>query len=139
MKKFRETDALSFYRSRNVLGWSKSFVPDQKFIYLLWQSQKFWARQKDDLHSIKLFLCRHKTFWNLYKEKPIIKKKCICFSILRAWLSHVFPNFKLSLFCFLTRQKFLIKIKIDKLSFLTTCNLLKNNKKICGFTIRENI
>ena len=26
------TYALSFYRSQNVLGWSKFFVPDQKFI-----------------------------------------------------------------------------------------------------------
>ena len=46
--------ALSFYRSQNVLGWSKFFVPDQKFIYILWQSQTFCARQKDDLHSVKL-------------------------------------------------------------------------------------
>jgi hypothetical protein len=46
--------ALSFYRSQNVLGWSKFFVPDQKFIYILWQSQKFCARQKNDLHSVKL-------------------------------------------------------------------------------------
>ena len=58
--------ALSFYRSQNVLGWSKVFVPDQKFIYILWQSQTFCARQKDDLHSVKLvfvpaqkFLKRH--------------------------------------------------------------------------------
>ena len=47
--------ALSFYRSQNVLGWSKFFVPDQKFtIYILWHSQTFCARQKDDLHSVKL-------------------------------------------------------------------------------------
>ena len=50
--------------SQNVLGWSKFFVPDQKSIYILWQPQKFCARQKDDLHSVKLvfeeavkFLC----------------------------------------------------------------------------------
>ena len=43
--------ALSFYRSQNVLGWSKFFVPDQKCIYILYQSQKFCARQKDDLHT----------------------------------------------------------------------------------------
>ena len=49
------TYALSFYRSQNVLGWSKVFVLDQKFIYVLWQSQTFCARQKDDLHSVKLF------------------------------------------------------------------------------------
>ena len=30
------------------------FVPDQKFIHILWQSQTFCARQKDDLHSVKL-------------------------------------------------------------------------------------
>ena len=29
-------------------------MPDQKFIYILWQSQTFCARQKDDLHSVKL-------------------------------------------------------------------------------------
>ena len=27
---------------------------DQKFIYILWWSQTFSARQKDDLHSVKL-------------------------------------------------------------------------------------
>ena len=61
-----KTNALSFYRSQNVLGWSKFFVPHQKFIYILWQSQTFCARQKDDLHSVKLvfvpaqrFLKRH--------------------------------------------------------------------------------
>ena len=43
-----------FYRSQNILGLSKFFVPDQKFIYILWQSQTFCARQKDDLHSVKL-------------------------------------------------------------------------------------
>ena len=50
-----EIYALSFYRSQNVLGWSKFFVPDQKYVYILWQSQKLCARQKDDLHSVKLF------------------------------------------------------------------------------------
>ena len=49
-----ESNASSFYMSQTVLGWSKFFVPDQKFIYKLWQSQKFCARQKDDLHSVKL-------------------------------------------------------------------------------------
>ena len=29
-------------------------MPDQKFIYILWQSQKFCARQKDDLNLVKL-------------------------------------------------------------------------------------
>ena len=32
----------------------KFFVSDQKFIYILCQSQTFCARQKDDLHSVKL-------------------------------------------------------------------------------------
>ena len=63
---FIETIALSFYRSQNVLGWSKFFVPEQKNIYLLWQSQTFCSGQKDDLHSVRLvfvsaqkFLKRH--------------------------------------------------------------------------------
>ena len=30
------------------------FLPDQKFDYILWQSQTFCASQKDDLHSVKL-------------------------------------------------------------------------------------
>ena len=46
---FIETIALSFYRSQNVLGWSKFFVLEQKIICVLWQSQTFCARQKDDL------------------------------------------------------------------------------------------
>ena len=32
--------ALSFYRSQNILGWSKFFVPDQKFIYISSSSNK---------------------------------------------------------------------------------------------------
>ena len=48
-----EANALSFDRSQNVLGWSKFFVPDQKFIYLLLQSQTFCARQEDDLNSVQ--------------------------------------------------------------------------------------
>ena len=62
-------NALSFYRFQNVLGWSKSFVLDQTYIYVLWQSQTFCAGQKDDLHSVKLvfeeavkFLCWLKKF-----------------------------------------------------------------------------
>ena len=60
------TYALSFYRSHNVLCRSKFFVSDQKFIYILWQTQTFWVRLKDDLQSVKLvfvlaqkFLKRH--------------------------------------------------------------------------------
>ena len=58
--------ALSFYRSQNVLCWSKFFEPAQKFSDTLCQLQTFCARQKDDLHSVKLvfvpaqkFLKRH--------------------------------------------------------------------------------
>ena len=51
----QECYALSFYRSKNVLSWSKFFEPAQKIIYVLCQSQTFCARQKDDLHSAKLF------------------------------------------------------------------------------------
>ena len=29
-------------------------MPDKKFIYILWQSQTFFARQKNDLNSVKL-------------------------------------------------------------------------------------
>ena len=60
------TDALSFYRSQNLFGQSKVFVSDQKFIYILCQSQTFCARTKEDLYSVKLvyvlaqkFLKRH--------------------------------------------------------------------------------
>ena len=38
--------ALSFYRSQNVLWRSKFFVPDQKFIYTLWQSKRWFAFSK---------------------------------------------------------------------------------------------
>ena len=50
-------NALSFYRSQYVLCRFKFFVPDQKFIYILWQSQTFRARLNDDLHSVKLVFC----------------------------------------------------------------------------------
>ena len=60
------SQALSFYRSQNVLSCSNFFVPHLKFIDILWQSQIFCDRQKDDLHSEKLvfvpeqkFLKRH--------------------------------------------------------------------------------
>ena len=48
------TNVLSFYRSQNVLCWFKSFLQDQKSIYILWQSQTFCGRKKKDLHSVKL-------------------------------------------------------------------------------------
>jgi hypothetical protein len=38
-------------------------VPHQKFIYILWQSQTFCARQKDDLHSVKLVLVLAQKFF----------------------------------------------------------------------------
>ena len=45
---------LPFTGSKMFSNWSKFFVPNQKCIYILWQSQTFCARQKDDLHSVKL-------------------------------------------------------------------------------------
>ena len=39
---------LSFYGSKNILGWSKFFVPYQKLIYILRKFQIFCARPKDD-------------------------------------------------------------------------------------------
>ena len=56
-------NALSFYRSQNILCWSKCFVPHQKYIYILWQSQTFCARQKMICIQQNCFLCRHKSFW----------------------------------------------------------------------------
>ena len=38
--------ALSFYRSQNVLGWSKFFVPEQKFICILCQIKRWFAFSK---------------------------------------------------------------------------------------------
>ena len=40
-------NALSFYRSQNVLCWSKCFVPDKMMICI----------------QLNWFLCRHKRFW----------------------------------------------------------------------------
>ena len=48
------SNALSLYRSQNVLCQTKFFVSDQKFVYILCQSQTFCARQKDDMHSVRL-------------------------------------------------------------------------------------
>ena len=56
------TYALSFYRSQNDLCRSKNFVSDQKIFYILCQSQTFCARQKDDLHSVKLVFVSVKKF-----------------------------------------------------------------------------
>ena len=41
-----QINALSFSRSQKVLGWSKFFWPDVKFIYILWQSQNFKSKAK---------------------------------------------------------------------------------------------
>ena len=70
LRKHKNYD-LSFYRTQNVLGWSEYFVPDQKFIYILWQSQTFCARKKDGLHSVKLILGQHKSFWRSTKCSQI--------------------------------------------------------------------
>ena len=51
----------------------KFFSPDQKFIYILWQSQTFCDGLKDDLHSVKLFLWRHKRFWRGTKCSQIFE------------------------------------------------------------------
>ena len=39
-----------FWAGPNVLGWTKFFVPDQKFIYILWQSHKFCASKKNQFY-----------------------------------------------------------------------------------------
>ena len=67
------SNALSVYRSQNVLCRSKFIEPAQKFIYILCQSQTFWARQKKWFAFSKIgfvpaqkFLKRHwmqSNFW----------------------------------------------------------------------------
>jgi hypothetical protein len=49
------TDALSLYRSQKILGRSKHFVPEIKWIDILCKSQTFCARPKDDLRSVNSF------------------------------------------------------------------------------------
>jgi hypothetical protein len=61
------TYALSFYRSQNILGWSKLFVPDQKLIDILHRSQTFCARPKDDFHSVSLVFVPAQNFWERQK------------------------------------------------------------------------
>ena len=53
---------LTFALSQNVLCQSKFLVTNQNFIYVLCQSQTFCARQKDDLHSVKLVFVPAKKF-----------------------------------------------------------------------------
>ena len=38
------------------------FVPDQKCIYVLWQSQTYCDKQKEDLYLVKLFCAGIKVF-----------------------------------------------------------------------------
>ena len=47
-----KTFALSFYRSQNILGWYKLFLPDQILIFILCQSQIFCPRLKDDIYLV---------------------------------------------------------------------------------------
>ena len=56
----RRTSALSFYRSQNILGWLKSFVPDQKFSYILCRSQIFLLDQKMNIQ----LLGQYKVVWS---------------------------------------------------------------------------
>ena len=49
----------------------KCFVPNQIFIYILWQSQTFCARQKDDLHSVKLVFVLAQKFLKRYYLKAV--------------------------------------------------------------------
>ena len=53
-------------------------MTDQNFIYILWQSQTFCARQKDDLHSVKLGFCTSTKFFekalNAVKFLDYLKK-----------------------------------------------------------------
>ena len=46
------TYAMSFYRSQNLLGWSKYSVQDQKIIYILWQSQKSFLKRRTKCRQI---------------------------------------------------------------------------------------
>ena len=60
---------MSFHRSQNVLRWFQCFVPDQKFIYILWQSLTFCARPKIYLHILAVtnLLCQTKR-WFAFSE-----------------------------------------------------------------------
>ena len=51
-----ESFALSFYRSQNILGWSKLFVPYQKLNYILRLSQTFCPRPRDTLPLVNSVL-----------------------------------------------------------------------------------
>ena len=58
---FRASPKIWLHVCLVLLQVPKCFGPVQKFIYILWQSQTFCARQKGDLHSVKLvFVPAHK-------------------------------------------------------------------------------
>ena len=47
-------------------GLVQIFVPVQKYIYILWHTQTFCARQKDDLQSVKLVFVLAQKFLKRY-------------------------------------------------------------------------
>ena len=51
------SNALSFYRFQNVLGWFKFFVPDQKFIYILCCRHKHFVPDKKSFAFSKIVFC----------------------------------------------------------------------------------
>ena len=55
-------------KSVSVFTGPKFFVPDLKFIYILWQSQTFCARQKDDFQSVKLVFVPAQKFLSWLKK-----------------------------------------------------------------------
>ena len=65
MRKY--SNASTFYRSQNILGWYKFFGPDQKFIYILCHSQAFFAAPKDDLHSVNLVFVPAQKFFKRHQ------------------------------------------------------------------------
>ena len=78
------SNALSFYRSQNVLGWSRP-MPDKKMICI--QYNCFFCRHKSFWRGTKcsqLFglaqknLDRHKTFWDLQKDKAWVRTAVQC-------------------------------------------------------------
>ena len=64
-QKWHITTALSFYGSQKILGWSKFFVPYQKLIYILRQSQTFSPRSKDDLRLVNTVLVPAQNFFGM--------------------------------------------------------------------------
>ena len=48
--------ASSLYGSQKILGWSKFFVPYQRLIYILPQSQTCSPKPKDDLRLVNSVL-----------------------------------------------------------------------------------